>query len=177
VARSRRSLTQKENTDADAADVQQCPGGSRWRARFEKSRLADVSLVMNITFWGTGWGEYFLPMLKREERAHIANLSERFWIDSLPRVSLRIPPVNCPEGGMEACGMNFGDAVRVSCAPPGGNPDCDARPRVTEPCFVRERDAEGDDVDRVEKLFRTSPEDAARRVFFAALSDRSSGES
>src|SRR4029077_19976930 len=48
---------------------------------FEEISLHDFRWVMNINFWGTFYGvKYFLPMLKRERRAHIVNLSSVFGI-------------------------------------------------------------------------------------------------
>jgi len=42
---------------------------------FEEISLDDLRWLMNINFWGVVYGvKYFLPMLKREERAHIANI-------------------------------------------------------------------------------------------------------
>src|SRR5260370_22561258 len=43
---------------------------------FEEVSLDDFRLLMNINFWGTVYGvKYFLPILKREKRAHIVNIS------------------------------------------------------------------------------------------------------
>ncbi len=43
---------------------------------FEEVSLDDFRLLMNINFWGTVYGvKFFLPVLKRERRAHIVNIS------------------------------------------------------------------------------------------------------
>src|SRR5260370_7543676 len=48
---------------------------------FEEVSLDDCRLLMNINFWGTIYGvKYFLPMLKREKRAHIVNISSVYGI-------------------------------------------------------------------------------------------------
>src|SRR6266851_3283769 len=46
---------------------------------FEEVSLDDFRLLMNINFWGTVYGvNYFLPVLKREKRAQIVNISSVF---------------------------------------------------------------------------------------------------
>src|SRR5260370_28463854 len=46
---------------------------------FEEVSLDDFRLLMNINFWGTVYGvKFFLPVLKRERRAHIVNISSIF---------------------------------------------------------------------------------------------------
>ncbi len=46
---------------------------------FEEISLEDFRWLMNVNFWGVIYGvKYFLPMLKREPRAHIVNLSSVF---------------------------------------------------------------------------------------------------
>lgn len=46
---------------------------------FEEISLDDFRWLMNINFWGTVHGvRYFLPELKKQPRAHIANLSSIF---------------------------------------------------------------------------------------------------
>jgi NAD(P)-dependent dehydrogenase (short-subunit alcohol dehydrogenase family) len=49
--------------------------------KFEEISLDDFRWLMEINFWGTVYGvKYFLPMLKQQPRAHIANLSSIFGI-------------------------------------------------------------------------------------------------
>jgi len=77
---------------------------------------------MNINFWGTVYGvKHFLPMLKREQRAHIVNVSSVFGLIAPPG-RLRIPPASLRCGDLrKACGMSLrGRPVRVSCVHPGG---------------------------------------------------------
>src|SRR5882762_1978079 len=52
---------------------------------FEEISLDDFRWLMNINFWGTVYGvKYFLPMLKREERSHIVNVSSVFGLIAPP---------------------------------------------------------------------------------------------
>src|SRR5690348_12979205 len=52
---------------------------------FEEISLDDFRWLMNINFWGTVYGvKYFLPLLKREQRAHIVNLSSVFGLIAPP---------------------------------------------------------------------------------------------
>src|SRR6266436_1475762 len=52
---------------------------------FEEISLDDFRWLMNINFWGTVYGvKYFLPMLKREERAHIVDISSVFGLIAPP---------------------------------------------------------------------------------------------
>jgi short-subunit dehydrogenase len=48
---------------------------------FEEISLDDFRWLMGINFWGTVYGvKYFLPVLKKQPRAHIVNLSSIFGI-------------------------------------------------------------------------------------------------
>src|SRR5437879_747533 len=61
---------------------------------FEEISLDDFRWLMNINFWGTVYGvKHFLPILKREERSHIVNLSSVFGLIAPPGQPL-IPPAS-----------------------------------------------------------------------------------
>jgi NAD(P)-dependent dehydrogenase (short-subunit alcohol dehydrogenase family) len=47
--------------------------------KFEQVSLEDIRWLMDINFWGVIYGTfYFLPLLKKEKRAHIVNTSSVF---------------------------------------------------------------------------------------------------
>src|SRR5713101_4933718 len=53
--------------------------GVAMEGTFEEISLDDFRWLMNINFWGVVYGvKFFLPMLKREQRAHIVNVSSVF---------------------------------------------------------------------------------------------------
>ena len=53
--------------------------GVALHGNFEEISLDDFRWLMDINFWGAVYGaKYFLPLLKREPRAHIVNLSSVF---------------------------------------------------------------------------------------------------
>src|SRR5216684_5500902 len=89
---------------------------------FEEISLDDFRWLMNINFWGTVYGvNYFLPLLKREKRAQIVNLSSIFGIIA--------PAGQCPYAASKFAVRGFtevlrheleGTSVGVSCVHPGG---------------------------------------------------------
>src|SRR5579863_8199523 len=55
--------------------------GVALHGRFEEISLDDLRWLMGINFWGVVHGvTYFLPLLKKESRAHIVNISSVFGI-------------------------------------------------------------------------------------------------
>src|SRR5262249_43212264 len=112
-------------------------------------------------FWGTVYGvKYFLPMLKREPRAHIVNLSSVFGIIA--------PAGQIPYAASKFAVRGFTEALRhelaggpiaVSCVHPGGIRRPIARHSrlgAQTPAAKRE-----ENIARFERLARTSPEKAA----------------
>jgi len=131
---------------------------------FEEISLHDFRWVMNINFWGTVYGvKYFLPMLKRERRAHIVNLSSVFGIIA--------PAGQCAYAASKFAVRGFTEALRhelegsnvgVSSVHPGGvRTHIARRSRIGAgaSAFKREKN-----IARFEKLARTSPETAAARI-------------
>src|SRR6266852_277788 len=96
--------------------------GVALHGNFEEVSLDDFRLLMNINFWGTVYGtNYFLPILKRERRAHIVNLSSVF--------GLIAPAGQAPYAASKFAVRGFTEALRhelegsnvgVSCVHPGG---------------------------------------------------------
>jgi NAD(P)-dependent dehydrogenase (short-subunit alcohol dehydrogenase family) len=131
---------------------------------FEEISLADFRWLMNVNFWGTVYGvKYFLPVLKRERRAHIVNLSSVFGIIA--------PAGQCAYAASKFAVRGFTEALRheldgsnvcVSCVHPGG---------IRTPIARRSRIGAGasaskqeENIERFERLARTPPEKAAARI-------------
>lgn len=89
---------------------------------FEEITMADFEWLMGINFWGVVYGvRNFLPVLRRQPRAHIVNISSIYGIIS-------------PSGQTAYCASKFavrgftevlrheleGSSVGVSCVHPGG---------------------------------------------------------
>jgi NAD(P)-dependent dehydrogenase (short-subunit alcohol dehydrogenase family) len=128
---------------------------------FEEISLDDLRWLMDINFWGGVYGvRYFLPMLKREPRAHIVNLSSVF--------GLIAPAGQAAYSASKFAVRGFTEALRhelahsnicVSCVHPGGiRTPIAARARLGggTPASIRE-----ESISRFEKLARTPPETAA----------------
>jgi len=126
--------------------------------------LEDFRWLMNINFWGTVYGvQYFLPMLKREKRAQIVNLSSVF--------GLIAPAGQIPYAASKFAVRGFTEAlrheldgtnVRVSCVHPGGIRTPIARhSRLGAAASAARRE---DNVARFERLAQTTPKAAAARI-------------
>jgi NAD(P)-dependent dehydrogenase (short-subunit alcohol dehydrogenase family) len=131
---------------------------------FEEISLDDFRWLMNINFWGTVCGvKYFLPVLKRERRAHIVNLSSVFGIIA--------PAGQCAYSASKFAVRGFTEALRhelegsnvgVSCVHPGGiRTSIARRSRMGAGACASKREK---DIERFERLARTPPEKAATRI-------------
>src|SRR5216684_2836837 len=135
---------------------------------FEEVSLDDFRSLMNINFWGTVYGvKFFLPVLKRERRAHIVNISSIFGVIA--------PAGQCAYAASKFAVRGFTEALRhelegsnvgVSCVHPGG-----IRTQIAR----RARIGAGvtgtghqEKAAQFEKLLRTSPEAAAARILRGA---------
>src|SRR5216683_3174242 len=125
---------------------------------FEEISLDDFRWLMNINFWGTVFGvKYFLPMLRRERRAHIVNLSSIF--------GLVAPAGQVPYAASKFAVRGFTEALRhelegstvaISCVHPGGIRTPIARhSRLGAAVSPSKRE---DNIARFDRLARTPPE-------------------
>lgn len=131
---------------------------------FEEVSLDDFRWLMNINFWGTVYGvKFFLPLLKREKRAHIVNISSVF--------GMIAPAGQCAYAASKFAVRGFTEALRheldggnvcVSCVHPAGIRTQIAR-RARVGAGVTGTGHQ-DKALRFEKLLRTSPEAAAARI-------------
>lgn len=138
--------------------------GVSLHGNFEEISLEDFRWLMNINFWGTVYGvRYFLPMLKREKRAHIVNLSSVF--------GLIAPAGQIPYAASKFAVRGFTEAlrhelqatnVRVSCVHPGGIRTPIARRSRLGAGASKERSDQN--IRRFERLAETTPETAAARI-------------
>jgi NAD(P)-dependent dehydrogenase (short-subunit alcohol dehydrogenase family) len=142
--------------------------GIALHGNFDEVSLDDFRLLMNINFWGTVYGvNYFLPLLKREKRAQIVNISSVF--------GMIAPAGQCAYSASKFAVRGFTEALRhelgggnvgVTCVHPGG-----IRTQIARHARIgagvtgtghQEKAA------RFEKLLRTSPEVAAARILRGA---------
>ncbi len=131
---------------------------------FQEVSLDDFRWLMDINFWGTVYGvRYFLPLLERERRAHIVNLSSVFGIIA--------PAGQVPYAASKFAVRGFTEALRhelegsnvfVSCVHPGGIRTPIARhSRLGAGTPAPKREA---NIARFERLARTPPETAAAKI-------------
>src|SRR5882762_5798216 len=142
--------------------------GIALHGNFDEVSLDDFRLLMNINFWGTVYGvNYFLPLLKREKRAQIVNISSVF--------GMVAPAGQCAYSASKFAVRGFTEALRhelgggnvgVTCVHPGG---------IRTPIARHARIGAGvtgtghqEKAARFEKLLRTSPEVAAARILRGA---------
>jgi NAD(P)-dependent dehydrogenase (short-subunit alcohol dehydrogenase family) len=138
--------------------------GVALHGKFEEISLDDFRWLMNINFWGTVYGvRYFLPLLKREQRAHIVNISSVFGIIAPPGQPAYSASKFAVRGFTEALRHELaGSVVGVSCVHPGGIQTPIARSaRLGAGASAVKREKT---VASFEELARTSPEKAAERI-------------
>ena len=71
-----------------AADILINNAGVVIAGTFDQQRLEDLEWLVGINYWGVVYGcHYFLPILKRQQEAHIVNLSSMFGFLGLPEQS------------------------------------------------------------------------------------------
>ncbi len=131
---------------------------------FEEISLDDFRWLMNINFWGTVYGvKYFLPLLKREKRAHIVNLSSVFGIIAPAGQCAYAASKFAVRGFTEALRHELGgSSVGVSCVHPGGiRTPIARRSRIGAGASASKRE---ENIERFERLARTPPEKAAERI-------------
>lgn len=163
-------VAQEESVKSFAADVSARHGrvtllinnaGVSLHGDFDEISLDDFRRVMDINFWGTVYGvKYFLPLLKREPRAHIVNLSSVFGIIA--------PAGQIPYAASKFAVRGFTEALRhelegsnicMSCVHPGGIRTPIARhSRLGSGASAAKRE---ENIARFERLARTPPEKAA----------------
>jgi short-subunit dehydrogenase len=163
-------VTKEENLRSLAAEVQARHGrgtllinnaGTSLHGNFDEISLDDFRWLMDINFWGTVYGvKYFLPLLKREPRAHIVNLSSIFGIIAPAGQAAYAASKFAVRGFTEALRHELSESnVSVSCVHPGGIRTPIARhSRLGAAASPAKREQ---NIARFERLARTPPEKAA----------------
>ena len=131
---------------------------------FEEISLDDLRWLMGINFWGVVHGvKYFLPVLKRESRAHIVNISSVFGIVAPAGQSAYSASKFAVRGFTEALRHELeGSPVFVSCVHPGGiRTPIARRARLGANAPPGSRD---EAVARFDRLTPTMPDAAAARI-------------
>ena len=132
---------------------------------FEELSIADLEWLMGINFWGMVYGvRNFLPVLKREPRSHIVNLSSIFGIISPAGQSAYCASKFAVRGFTEALMHELeATTVGVTCVHPGGIKTPISRNARLGASADAAFHAAG--IALFEKrLARTSPETAAARI-------------
>lgn len=138
--------------------------GVALHGNFEEVSLADFEWLMQINFWGVVYGvRNFLPVLRRQPRAHIVNLSSLFGLISPAGQSAYCSAKFAVRGFTEVLQHELeGTSIGVSCVHPGGiRTLIAARARVGAGVHPAIRDL---NVARFERLAITPPEAAADRI-------------
>jgi NAD(P)-dependent dehydrogenase (short-subunit alcohol dehydrogenase family) len=131
---------------------------------FQEISLDDLRWLMGVNFWGVVHGvKYFLPLLKKEPRAHIVNISSVFGIVA--------PAGQCAYSASKFAVRGFTEALRheldgssvfVSCVHPGGiRTPIARRARLGANTPPTSRD---EAVARFDRLTPTMPDAAAARI-------------
>lgn len=138
--------------------------GVALHGRFEEISLDDLRWLMGINFWGVVYGvKYFLPLLKKEPRAHIVNISSVFGIVAPAGQSAYSASKFAVRGFTEALRHELeGTSVFVSCVHPGGiRTPIARRARLGANTPSASRD---ETVARFDRLTPTMPDAAAARI-------------
>ena len=135
--------------------------------QFDEFDLSQMAWLMDINFWGVVRGtRAFMPHLQSRPQAHIVNISSIFGIIAPPGQSAYSASKFAVRGFSESLrhelAMNK-SSVRLSVVHPGGVKTNIAR-RALAGSQLRESADIKDLGDRFEKIARTSPEAAARRI-------------
>ncbi len=91
-------------------------------ASVEEHDLDDFEWLMGINFWGVVYGsKFFLPLLKRQDEAHIVNISSLFGLVGLPTQSAYCASKFAVRGFTESLRSELrGTSVGVTAVFPGG---------------------------------------------------------
>lgn len=131
----------------------------------EEVLIEEIDWLMRINFFGVVHGvKYFLPLLKREPRAHIVNLSSIFGIITAAGNSAYCASKFAIRGYTEVLQKELeGSTVGVSCVHPGKvRTQLSRRERVS--AGIKDPSIRGMNLDGVDKHGLTSPEAAAQRI-------------
>ena len=131
---------------------------------FDEISLQDFRWLMDINFWGVVYGvTYFLPLLKREKRAHIVNTSSLLGFFGAAGQSAYCASKFAVRGFTESLHHELlGTGVGVTCVHPGF-----VRTSIAERAKMGERANAGlreESLTRFQKVARTNAEHAATKI-------------
>lgn len=134
---------------------------------FEELSLENVRWLMDVNFWGVLYGvTYFLPLLKREERAHIVNTSSLLGFVGAIGQSAYCASKFAVRGFTESLHHELqGTNVFVTCVHPGF-----VRTSIAKHALPGARAAstiQQESITRLERVARTDPDVAAARILRA----------
>lgn len=97
VSTHRVDVSSSSQMESFASDVEETHGAAHIlinnagvviAGTFEEQRLEDLEWLVGINYWGVVYGcHYFLPILKRQQEAHIVNLSSMLGFLGVPEQS------------------------------------------------------------------------------------------
>ena len=128
--------------------------------------LEDIEWLVGINLWGVIYGvKLFLPLLQKEERAHIVNISSIFGMiapsGNAPYCASKFAVRGFTEALRHECEM-AGGKIKVSTVHPGGIRTAIARhARAAASVTNAQRSLA---LTRFDQMARTTPEDAAERI-------------
>jgi NAD(P)-dependent dehydrogenase (short-subunit alcohol dehydrogenase family) len=131
---------------------------------FEEFSLNDFRWLMNINFWGVIYGvAYFLPLLKKEKRAHIINTSSLLGGFGAAGQSAYCASKFAVRGFTESLHHELlGTRVGVTCVQPGF-----IRTAIAQSAKTGERAGASihrDSLARFNRIARTNPDVAAKKI-------------
>jgi NAD(P)-dependent dehydrogenase (short-subunit alcohol dehydrogenase family) len=134
--------------------------------------IEDIEWLMGINLWGVIFGvKYFLPLLQREPRAHIVNISSVFGMIAPPGQGAYAASKFAVRGFSEALGHELsGSGISVSVVHPGG-----IRTNIARRARTSAKTSEAEAVkarELFDKAARTSPGKAATTIIDGLERDR-----
>ena len=131
---------------------------------FEELSLDDIRWLMDINFWGVIYGMYyFLPILKKEKRAHIVNTSSIFGLVGAVGQTAYCASKFAVRGFTESLRHEMeGTNIFVTSVHPGGIRTDIAR--HAKPGAKAAASLHKDSVSRFDRVAITTPEAAAARI-------------
>jgi len=131
---------------------------------FEELPLDDIAWLLGVNLWGVIHGcSVFLPHLRREEEAHIVNVSSVFGIIGMPENSAYCASKFAVRGLSESLSVELaGSGVGVTCVHPGG-----VRTSIARRARLQDERRRAVMVAEFERVARMTPEHAADRIVTA----------
>jgi NAD(P)-dependent dehydrogenase (short-subunit alcohol dehydrogenase family) len=131
---------------------------------FEELPLDDIGWLLGVNLWGVIHGCHaFLPHLRREEEAHIVNVSSVFGIVGMPENSAYCASKFAVRGLSESLWVELArSGIGVTCVHPGG-----VKTGIARGARLRDERRRAVMVAEFERVARMTPEHAAHRIVTA----------